>query len=106
MRRRAHKNANRRLQKMALRIKENAPSSEGVAPVVFFNASTRLENTSQNAAFSQLASWGLRLSGTPVVHMVCGAGMTRCVLGTDRDDPSQEPPCRRCIRKPTTSRAW
>lgn len=97
MRRRAHKNANRRLQKMALRIKENAPSSEGVAPVVFFNASTRLENTSQNAAFSQLASWGLRLSGVPVVHMVCGTGMTRCVLGTDRDDPSQEPPCRRCI---------
>ena len=96
-RRWAHQKANRRLQTMALRVKEHAPSSEGMAPVVFFNASSRLENTSQNAAFSQLASWGLRLSGTPVVHLVCGAGMTRCVLGTNRDDPSQEPPCRRCI---------
>ncbi len=96
-RRWAHQKANRRLQTMALRVQEHAPSSEGVAPVVFFNASTRLEATSQNAAFSQLASWGLRLSGTPVVHVVCGAGMTRCVLGTNRDDPSQEPPCRRCI---------
>ncbi|MDX9863926.1 MAG: hypothetical protein RBT34_03885, partial [Anaerolineaceae bacterium] len=96
-RRWAHRKANRRLQTMALRVQEHAPSTEGVAPVIFFNASSRLENTSQNAAFSLLASWGLRLSGTPVVHLVCGAGMTRCVLGTNRDDPAQEPPCRRCI---------
>ena len=96
-RRWAHRNANRRFQKMGLRVKEQAPSGEGVLPVVFFNASTRLENTSQNAAFSQLASWGLRLSGTPVVHFVCGAGMPRCVLGTNRDDTAIAPPCRKCI---------
>ena len=97
LRRWAHRAANRWLQTMALRVREHAPAGEGVLPVVFFNASTRLENTSQNAAFSLLASWSLRLSGTPVVHFVCGAGMTRCVLGTNRDDLAAGPPCRRCI---------
>jgi hypothetical protein len=97
LRRLAHRATNRRIQTMGLRVRENAPSGEGVLPVVFFNASTRLENTSQNAAFSLLASWGLRLSGTPVMHFVCGAGMRRCVLGTNRDDPQAEPPCRQCI---------
>lgn len=82
---------------MGLRVREHAPSGEGVLPVVFFNASTRLVHTSQNAAFALLASWALRLSGTPVVQFVCGAGMTRCVLGTNRDDPRAAPPCRQCI---------
>lgn len=66
-------------------------------PVVFFNASTRLGHLSQNAAFSLLASWGLRLEGVPVLHFVCNAGMSRCVLGTDPDDATQAPPCAACI---------
>lgn len=66
-------------------------------PVVFFNASTRLGGLSLNAGFSLLTAWGLRLQGVPVVHFVCNAGMSRCVLGTNRDDVSQQPPCNKCI---------
>jgi len=68
-------------------------------PVIFFNASTRLSGLSQNAAFSLLASWALRLAGVPVIHFVCQAGMSRCVLGTDQDDISHHPPCGMCIRQ-------
>ncbi|MDH5506818.1 MAG: hypothetical protein OEZ02_06320 [Anaerolineae bacterium] len=66
-------------------------------PVVFFNASARIHGLNLNAAFSLLASWGLRLAGVPVVHFVCQAGMSRCVLGTDRDNHIVEPPCKACI---------
>ncbi|MBX3047200.1 MAG: hypothetical protein KF698_09405 [Anaerolineales bacterium] len=66
-------------------------------PVVFFNASTRLGHLSQNAAFALLAAWGLRLEGVPILHFVCNAGMSRCVLGTDPDDAAQTPPCAACV---------
>lgn len=66
-------------------------------PVVFFNASTRLGHLSQNAAFALLASWGLRLEGVPILHFVCNAGMSRCVLGTDPDNAGQTPPCAACV---------
>ncbi len=68
-------------------------------PVLFFNATTRLSGLSQNAAFSLLASWAVRLTGTPVVHFACRAGMSRCVLGTDEADPSRPMPCGMCIRQ-------
>ncbi|MEW6094737.1 MAG: hypothetical protein AB1531_12315 [Chloroflexota bacterium] len=68
-------------------------------PVLFFNASTRLSGLSQNAAFSLLASWIVRLSGTPVVHFVCNRGMSRCVLGTDESDPAKPMPCGMCVRQ-------
>ncbi len=66
------------------------------APVVFFNASTRINGISQNAAFSLLAGLGLQLAGIPVLNFACQAGMTRCVLGTDRQDPAKLLPCRVC----------
>jgi hypothetical protein len=66
-------------------------------PVAFFNASTRLSGISLNAAFSLLASLGLQMAGIPVVRFACKSGMSRCVLGTDRDDPSKNPPCKACI---------
>jgi hypothetical protein len=68
-------------------------------PVLFFNTSTRLSGLSQNAAFSLLASWAVQLSGVPVVHFVCKAGMSRCVLGTDETKPSHPMPCGMCIRQ-------
>jgi hypothetical protein len=68
-------------------------------PVLFFNASTRLSGLSQNAAFSLITSWAVRLVGTPVVHFVCRAGMSRCLLGTDENDPSRSMPCGMCIRQ-------
>lgn len=70
---------------------------EDIAPVVFFNASTRLGGTSLNAAYAFLTSVGLQLEGVPVVHFACRAGMTRCQLGTDPDDHLKPPPCTRCV---------
>ena len=86
----------RRVARIASAVEANAPSDLVSAPVVFFNASTRLVDLSLNAAFSLLSSWGLRLAGTPVVNFVCHAGMTRCVLGTNPDDHRAPPPCNAC----------
>ncbi len=66
-------------------------------PVVIFNASTRLTGLSLNAAFALLTGWSLRLSGVPVVHFVCQAGLQPCVLGTNRDDYASPPPCETCM---------
>jgi len=66
-------------------------------PVIVFNASTRITGLSQNAAFSLLTAWSLKMGGHPVVHYVCGQGMTRCVLGTNREDAWHDPPCTRCM---------
>lgn len=65
--------------------------------VAFFNASTRLGGVSLNAAFSYLTACGLQVSDYPVVHFACHAGMSRCVLGTDWQEPNKEPPCSACI---------
>ena len=32
-----------------------------------------------------------------MIHFVCKAGMSRCVLGTDRDHLEKDPPCKKCI---------
>lgn len=84
--------------KVAQKVSAAALTKPGMKPVIFFNASTRLGGLSLNAAFSLLTSWGLRLQGVPVVHFVCQQGMSRCVLGTNRDDVSQPLPCDKCIR--------
>ncbi|MRR28837.1 hypothetical protein EG834_00535, partial [bacterium] len=54
---------------------------------------------SQNAAFTLISSWSLRLAGTSVVHFVCNAGMTRCQLGTNRNNPNEKPPCDVCVEQ-------
>jgi hypothetical protein len=87
--------SNRRIAGLARAVAAKA-DPQG-RPVVFFNASARLGYLSQNAAFSLLASWGLRLSAVRIVHFVCNAGMSRCVLGTNLDDPTQPPPCASCV---------
>jgi hypothetical protein len=69
------------------------------APVVFFNASTRILRLSQNAAFSLLASWGLRLAGTPALHFLCEAGMSQCQLGAVGHPPPEQPPCEICVHR-------
>ena len=73
-----------------------APAA-GTRPVVLFNASTRLTGISLNAGFSLLTRLGLELAGIPTVQFACRSGMSRCVLGTDRSDPTKAPPCRQCI---------
>jgi Capsule polysaccharide biosynthesis protein len=68
-----------------------------IRPVAFFNASTRIKGISLNAAFSLLACLGLQMAGLPVIRFGCKKGMSLCVLGTDRTDPSKLPPCKSCI---------
>ena len=85
--------------RIARQVASHARGDQGRLPVVFFNASTRIRGLSLNAAFSLLASWAVRLSGVRVVHFVCHAGMSRCVLGTDQDVPEQPMPCKMCVRQ-------
>ena len=84
---------------LATLVALRAPHAGRQKPVVFFNASTRLGGTSLNAGFAQVTAWALRMTGVPVVHFVCKAGMSRCVLGSDADHPGQVPPCRACVRQ-------
>lgn len=93
----------RRIAQLARQVAENAPPPTQSAPVVVFNASTRLSDLSLNAAFSLLTSWSLRLSGVPVVQFNCQRGMSQCVLGsayalsTRLQDYPGPPPCDTCI---------
>ncbi len=87
-----------RLRKLSADLSRHTALRPGQPPVVFFNASTRLGNLSQNAAFSLLASMAVQASGVPVVHFACTGGMTRCMLGTNPDDVHQLPPCALCRR--------
>ncbi|MBE0698634.1 MAG: hypothetical protein IH586_17080 [Anaerolineaceae bacterium] len=72
---------------------------DGKRPVVFFNASTRTLGLSLNAAYSLVARWAVSLAGVPVINFACQSGMSRCVLGTDRDDLAMMPPCEYCTRQ-------
>ncbi len=85
-----------RLWQLARQVAATVPTP-GAKTVAMFNASTRIQNISLNAAFQLLAGWGLRLAGLRVVHFVCEAGMSRCMLGADIDNPLKEPPCKACI---------
>jgi len=67
------------------------------APVVFFNASARLEALNLNAAFQLLSSWGVQMSGRRVVYFGCRSGMSQCVLGAGIGNPQDAPPCQGCI---------
>lgn len=94
-RRWVHWSNNQRTIQLAAAVKANAPAASG-KPVLFFNASTRLEGMSLNASFALISSWAVRLSGVPVAHIVCQSGLSRCHLGTDRDNAATPPPCSAC----------
>lgn len=86
-----------RIARISREVREHKKNREKDTPVVFFNASTRIRDLSQNAAFSLIASWGLELKGVPVVHFTCQAGMSRCVLGAVQGKINDAPPCKGCI---------
>ncbi len=88
-----------RLFQITRHITAKAHVAKGQQPVVFFNASSRLTGLSLNAAFTFLTASGVQLAGAPVVNFACHSGMSRCVLGTDRDDHTQPPPCDGCITR-------
>ncbi len=90
---------NARIARLAAQVEQHAPSATDARPLIFFNASSRLAWMSQNAAFSLLSGWGARLSGAPVIHFVCRAGMLNCQLGVNKDAPLSPPPCAVCVRQ-------
>jgi len=97
----ARRRNDERIKDMARQVSA-ASSSSGLLkhkPVIVFNSSTRLGGVSLNAAFALLTGWGLQLEGVPVVHFICDRGMTRCVLGTNRENPAVEPPCAACVKQ-------
>jgi hypothetical protein len=94
-----------RTLRLSNQVTRHALVDEGKKPVIIFNASTRLNTLSQNAAFALLTSWAVRLSGRQVIHFVCQAGMSHCVLGTNQDNPARRPPCQACMRQ-TRLNTW
>ena len=92
---------NLKIASMARQVAKRAPEPKG-QPVVFFKASTGIDDLSWNSGFHLLASWGLRLQGIPVVYFACKVGMSHCVLGTNRENVHQEPPCKSCVYQSKT----
>ena len=92
------RNNYRRIGRLARSVKNTKKTGQSSPPVIFFNASTRLQGLSLNAAFSLLSSFGVQLAATPVVHWVCKGGLARCVLGTNNQDVHRLPPCSQCIK--------
>jgi hypothetical protein len=92
---------NLKIAAMARRVAKHEPEPSG-APVVFLKASTGIDDLSWNSGFHLLVSWALRLKGIPVLYFACNAGMSKCVLGTNRDNPHKEMPCRTCVSQSRT----
>jgi hypothetical protein len=93
---------NWRIYRLALRVVKISAQPRDMRPIAFFKASSSLDDLSWNSAFHLLTTWGLRLQGVPVVSFACDHGMSRCVLGTDRDHPDRQPPCRSCVYQSKT----
>lgn len=98
LRRESNLHANRSVIRALERELAKRETDGNSAPVIIFNASTRLSGLSQNAGFSLITSLALRAAGVPVIHFVCQRGLSRCVLGTDKDNPHAPPPCPECMR--------
>jgi len=94
-----HGDVNRDIRRMAKDVEKHVLKPDPRKIVVSFNASTRISGLSLNAAFAMLTGWSLRLQGVKVINFVCQRGMTRCVLGTDRTDVRNVPPCQKCINQ-------
>ncbi|HET7143664.1 MAG TPA: hypothetical protein VFI68_06580 [Anaerolineales bacterium] len=86
---------------MARRVAREEPQPTG-APVLFFKASTGIDDLSWNSGFHLLVSWALRLQGIPAVYFACDSGMSHCVLGTNRDNVQKAPPCNSCVYQSKT----
>ena len=71
----------------------------GDHPVVFFNASTRLNRTSLNAAYAWITANSLRYSGVPVHFISCGKGLKPCLLSVGRGGESLCPSCEALSQK-------
>ncbi len=92
---------NLKIASMARAVAHQEPVPQG-APVIFFKASTGIDDLSWNSGFHLLASWAFRLQGIPVIYFACNSGMSHCVLGTNRDDVQKEMPCKTCVTQSRT----
>lgn len=92
---------NFKIARVARRVARQSPPAQGT-PIVFFKASTGIDDLSWNSGFHLLASWALRLQGIPVAYFACDSGMSHCVLGTNRDNVRKAPPCKSCIYQSKT----
>jgi len=92
---------NFKIARVAQLVTRISPTPSG-APVVFFKASTGIDDLSWNSGFHLLVSWAFRLQGIPVVYFACNSGMSHCVLGTNRDNVQKEPPCKSCVYQSKT----
>jgi len=92
---------NLKIARMARQVAKRESAAAG-QPVVFFKASTGIDDLSWNSGFHLLASWALRLKGIPVAYFACNSGMSKCVLGTNRDDVYKAMPCRSCVYQSRT----
>ena len=86
---------------MARKVAHTEPAPTN-APIVFFKASSGIDDLSWNSGFHLLSSWALRLKGTPVAYFACNSGMSKCVLGTSRENPHRAMPCRSCVYQSKT----
>jgi capsular polysaccharide biosynthesis protein len=92
---------NIKIAQVAKHVARQSPAPSG-SPIVFFKASTGIDDLSWNSGFHLLASWALRLKGIPVAYFACHSGMSHCVLGTNRDNVRRAPPCKSCIYQSET----
>jgi len=86
-----------RIKRVVNQVSAHEPKNPERQPILVMNVSSRITGLSQNNAFTLLTAWGLRLAGVPVIHFVCQSGMSHCVLGVNRQDYYQPPPCQKCI---------
>ncbi len=93
----AARQSQQQILRMAREVNTHSQPLKIQNPVLLFNASTRIQGLSLNAAFQMLTGWSLRLSGIPVEHFLCESGLQPCVLGTNRDDHTTPPPCKNCL---------
>ena len=87
-----------RIKRLNQMIAAHSSPEDNQKPIIFFNASARLEGLNLNAAFAMISSWGVQLTGRKVVHFACKSGMSQCVLGAGQGDPKAPPPCQGCIQ--------
>ena len=92
---------NLKIVSVAREVAQKEPQSNG-APVIFFKASTGIDDLSWNSGFHLLTSWAFRLQGIPVVYFACNSGMSHCVLGTHRENVQKDPPCKSCVYQSKT----
>ena len=92
---------NLKIASMARDVAHKEPQPNGL-PVIFFKASSGIDDLSWNSGFHLLTSWAFRLQGIPVVYFACDSGMSHCVLGTNQHNVHKEMPCKSCVYQSKT----